>query len=670
MGKYWFFIIVVVLFTGKIFSQHEDGEPSFEWGKVPIEHLQMTTFAKDSNASAVVLFDYGEVTCDEKFELVFKRHTRIKILTREGYKFGTVNVRYYTNENTQRIKDVEGITLALDEQGKVKEYEFDDDEIFEEKLDEKWEQIKFTLPMLSVGCIIEYQYTIKSESPHFIPDWSFHTTEPVVWSEFRVKTPVVYQFASITQTYFSFHIKSDERLKETFFTGGGPKMFDMNYNRWVMKDLPAMREEPYITTMDDYGSRVLFQLAAVFWPGEMPIKILQTWEEVSEELFSHAQFGKQLDGYSSLQDKAEELTVGITDTLKKIEAIYDFVRNAIVWNERNRPLVENDLDDVLELHKGNSAEINLLLTSLLREIGINANPVLLSTRSNGKIKTLYPLVSQFDYVICRIMSKGKEIFMDATDRERPYHLLPRRALNHSGLMIVEGKPVWLTIEPIGSAKTVTLARCNLKSDGTLFGNFQMKFTDYDAFKMRKELVAKKESEFLSSLMKSETSGFAVDSFTIAKKESVMLPLYVDAYVSTSTYAQALNDFIYVNPMTITRTNENPFQLEHRTFPVDFPYPQSLSYTLSLILPDDYELKEYPKDVSISLFSTDGSYSRKSQLSENVFQVIVQYQLQTTVYRPEHYESLRNFFQRIVSFESEQLVLQRKSESKKIPSEQK
>ena len=49
---------------------------------------------------------------------------------------------------------------------------------------------------------------------------------------------------------------------------------------------------------------------------------------------------------------------------------------------------------------GNVAEINLMLTAMLRYAGINANPVLVSTRSNGI--ALFPNRTAFNYVIAAV----------------------------------------------------------------------------------------------------------------------------------------------------------------------------------------------------------------------------------------------------------------------------
>jgi hypothetical protein len=61
---------------------------------------------------------------------------------------------------------------------------------------------------------------------------------------------------------------------------------------------------------------------------------------------------------------------------------------------------------------GNVAEINLMLTAMLR-YGLNANPVLVSTRSNGI--AMFPNRTAFNYVIAAVENGGNYTLLDASD---------------------------------------------------------------------------------------------------------------------------------------------------------------------------------------------------------------------------------------------------------------
>lgn len=558
----------------------------------------------------------------------------------------------------QDIDDIEGQTLTLGADGSVQHQELRGDDIFTEEAGEVWKTSKFTLPALSPGCVIEYRYTIRSTNPQYLSDWSFQNDEPTLWSEYEIKTPNVFSYAYVSQGYHKYSLQTSEQVKEPFQGPAGTQIVDVSHSHWVMENLPALREEPFITTLDDYRDRVSFQLSGVNWPGEMPRQFLQSWAKVAEELWDHPGFGSQLSGSGSIRKAAESVLAGVTDPMKRMEALYDYVRTTIQWNERRDVVCRTSLDEVLEKKTGNSGDINLLLTAMLREAGIPAAPVLLSTRGNGKVVDIYPLLSQFNTVICQATVGGKSVLLDATERTRPWNLLPYADLNHRGYLVNDGKFSWVEVEPTATRNSLAFADISVDSTGAVAGKVQMKFSDYAAVGQRSDLASGKREEFVKGLMKSASLGVAVDSFSITNADSVMLPLVVEAIISSPNYAQALNDFIYVNPMTVSRSMENPFKRPDRLFPVDYAYQRSFNYRLNLKLPPGYVLKEYPKDMTMQLPMNGGVYQRSSQLAENVYMLSVKFNLTQISFPAKLYYSLREFYERIVALESEQLVLER------------
>jgi hypothetical protein len=653
----WAHCLATVFASAALFAAGD--EPAMRWGEVPMDQLTMVTFPADTNAKAVILFDIGRAHFDEHYDLFFTRHTRIKILKKGGFEWGTKKIRYYSSRGTQRIKEIEGHTIRLNEGGQVVKQKLDDESIFEENMGENWKEKRFTLPGLTEGCVVEWRYTVVSNNPLYMPNWDFQMSEPVLWSEFTYKAPNVFTYVTVTQGHIPLLVNTADWIKEPFMTSGAIRMTDVLNGRFVVKDAPALREEPFITTLDDYRSRAFFQLSFIQWPGEIPRKFLHTWDKLVEELLENQFIGKQLTGFGDVRRQAEEVTKGIEDPLKKMEAIHAFVRKTIVWNERRSMFVNSEIDEVLEKKTGNSAEVNLLLTAMLKDAGLQADPLILSTRGHGKIQTVYPIYDQFDYVICRVRLGGKEYFLDATDTHCPMALLPRRALNYVSLAIAKGPAKWVEIKPSGKVKQSVLIHALLPSEGALQGTTQMKFEEYGAVDERSALASKREEDYFKTLFKTETSGLSVDSAAVQNKDDVNQPLLVDAKISAPAYCQVLDDFVYMNPHIVERTTENPFKLEVRDFPVDFAVGADFAYTLLLTIPDGYALQTFPKDLSLGMASQAATYTRRSELKDNVFQMTIRFQRNQTRFEPPAYPSLRGFYGRIVAAENEQLVLQKK-----------
>ncbi|MBI5476954.1 MAG: DUF3857 and transglutaminase domain-containing protein [Ignavibacteriales bacterium] len=649
-------IVCVITISVNLLSQNQ--KPIVKWGEISIDDLKMTSYPSDTNANVVILFDRGDVSMNEEYDIIFNRHTRIKILNSAGFDWGTIKLNYYAKEDFESIKDVEGCTFTLDSDGKIIRTALKDKDIFEQHVDEYYDQIKFTMPSLSSGSVIEYRYKKIIANATFMPEWSFQRSEPTIWSEYEVKIPYYFQYVFASQTYYPFAASTSEQINEAFRFRGTTRLITMNHSYWAMRNVPALRSEPYVTTLEDYKSKIMFQLAMINWPGELPRKILESWDKVGEDLMTNQYFGVQLKGYRAIRKEVEKRTAGITDTLQIIEKIYDFVRQTISWDGDYRIFTNNDLDEVLEKKTGSAADINLLLTLMLCDAGLSADPVILSTRDNGKIQTSYPLVSQFNYVISRLTIGNEEIFLDATDRLRPMNLLPYKALNQVGFMIRKSTSSWVNIIPRGKASKAKIVTLNLQNDGSLNGNIQFKYSDYSGVNQRVELSQTKPEDFVKALVKSTTMGLNVDSFSISNRDSISAPLIITAYINSNTFAQVIDSFIYINPMTIDQIMDNPFKSAQRSFPVDFGYPISEVYVLNLTLNDNLNLKEYPKDFLFRLPMKAGSYSRNSQLSGNSYQMISKYNIDQTLFESKDYSIIKNFYNQIITHENEQLIIKK------------
>jgi hypothetical protein len=466
----------------------------------------------------------------------------------------------------------------------------------------------------------------------------------------------VYQYAVLSYGAEPYAIKDVHHETQPFISSMGHAMLDMQVLHYARSNVPALRTEPFITTLDDYRLKLIVQLAAITWPGQPTQPIFETWPKLVKEMLKHKHIGGVLSGTGTTRDLAHALADPLPQPLQKLTAIYDHIKGAIVWNGECDYGADRDLDDVLATKKGSCAEINLLLVSMLRTAGLDATPVLLSTRSHGKIQRLWPLYSNFDYVIAQVNAGGSSYLVDATDRQRPLSVLPTRALNHEGLLLMDGPESWVTIQPGLKSREATFVTASLAADGSLQGIMHKSFADYRAFGERSSIMGKKDDEYLKGLLRTETTGFGADSFFIAQRDSVDMPLSIDARISSVSAGQALDDFIYINPMLFERTMENPFKLATRSFPVDIPYGSQTTYKLEMKVPEGYVVKEVPKAFSTGLPSNGGSYTRSVEVTGNTIGMLIRLDLTETYIEPRQYQNIRQMFDQIVAREAEQIVL--------------
>src|SRR5262245_22153672 len=151
-----------------------------KFGEITMPDMTMTVYPKDSSASSVVLLNYGKAYIDRRgspddpqYYLVFERHTRIKVLTKDGLSAADVSIPLRKVGTTEeKVTNLKATTYNL-EGGKIVEQDLSKDGIFKEKFNRYFYLQKFTMPGVKEGSIIEYSYNVLSEFWTQFPNWQF-----------------------------------------------------------------------------------------------------------------------------------------------------------------------------------------------------------------------------------------------------------------------------------------------------------------------------------------------------------------------------------------------------------------------------------------------------------------------------------------------------------------
>ena len=373
---------------------------------------------------------------------------------------------------------------------------------------------------------------------------------------------------------------------------------------------------------------------------------------------SDGDFGGKRNKKGLIPADLKERIASLTEPKEKMIAVYQYLQETIEWDKTRGIFATSGLSEVLKKRSGGGPEITFMLISMLNEIGIHAAPLVLSTRSHGKIQQLYPLASQFNHVVAHARINGEVFLLDATDPLRPYNMLPYQALNSAGWLIEKHGARWVQIKP-GSKFTRRVAvNAHLDENGGLAGQIQAIENGYSAFYKRDYINENDKDEFFKEYYTNETFNLEPDSIEVKNIDVFKKPLTTTIHFKSDELAQAAGDMVYLNPIFLTRFEKNPFTLPERTFPVDYGYGRDVTYTLSLILPEGFIVAEQPRNVSMSLPNAAGDFKRIFQVEGNSVSVLCRYRIKKPVFAPEEYQALKAFYDQIVSAQNEQLVLKR------------
>ncbi|HTE29042.1 MAG TPA: transglutaminase domain-containing protein, partial [Chryseolinea sp.] len=508
-----FFAILVSFYS---FAQ----KPPIKFGEIPIEDLQMTKYPKDTSASAVILVDFGTSSLvynqSSGFSLVFDRMMRIKILSKEGLDWATFTVPlYHEGSGDEKFSSLKAATYNL-ENKEVVQSKLRNDAVFKEKVNANIDYMKFTMPNVKQGSVIEVTYKITSDFLFNFQDWEFQSTIPTRWSEYRAVIPEFYYYERYTQGYIpmtinetkqmpaSITLSSTERSTSGWTTASQTSYDKIDYTenkyRWAVENVPAFKPEPFITTSKDYISKINFELAYKKFPGQAMQPIMGTWDDINKQYSDSPNFGKEVTGNGFLRKVSEEITAGLSTPEQKISAINNYVKRNIAWNGNSFKFTDTPLKKVLEDKKGSSAEINLLMASLLDKAGFSVSPVLISTRDHGFIRETVAVSSQFNYVLCLVTVEDKSILLDGTDQYLGTGVLPERCMNGNGFVVSETGYKWFPLRAMTKSRQLYSADLVLNDEGQLKGKLQLDRSGYFAYGGRQKYLVKGESEYVKDLI--------------------------------------------------------------------------------------------------------------------------------------------------------------------------
>jgi len=666
-------LLIPLCVTLSAVAQEKIGKIPVKFGKVTPEDFKVNTATLDSAADAVVIADFGTSSFEGNnkgwFSLMYKHSKRIKIIRKQGFDAATVTIPLYVSGNTaEKIESLRASTYNL-EDGKVVETRLDDKSIFTDKVSKHWQHKKFTLPALKEGSIIEYTYTQSSPYLFNLQPWTFQGIYPCLWSEYQVDMPNFFQYVTIGHGFLPMNSSVIDTRHVNFNMvepGGADKdeRFtyddDVNTRRWVMQNVPAMKEEAFTTTLYNYLSRVEFQLRGYSFRNQPPKDIMGNWQTTSEELMKNEEFGADLDKNNSwLDDSLKVITKGATNPREKAGKIYNWVRDNLTCTSHHDLYVSNPIRTTYKNRNGNEADINLLLLAMLRHEKIEADPIILSTRNNGFANEIYPLLTQFNYVVDLVKIDDGFFYLDASEPWLAFGKLPGRCYNGAGRMVNKEHPMFVTLDPDSLTESkMTLAMINKAEKGSGLVAHITSTPGFDeACNLRESVRSDGQQALMKKIQAAYSGEMSPSNLEIDSLKQPEQPLQIGYDVAITP--DAGSDLFYFNPMMAEAYKENPFKAADRKYPVEMPYSMDEVYTLTMDIPEGYDVDELPKSVKVTYNDNEGYFEYLIVKSGENIQMRSRIKLKKANFKPEDYGSLRDFFAYIVKKQSEQIVFKKK-----------
>ena len=591
-------IIILALYLVSTLSFTYAQNYNHEFGKYSNEEFQLKTYDKDPSAEAVIIYDIGEsyfTRTDAGFQVYFKHKMKIKILTKAGIKNGQISIPYYIDGNqSESIEELGGHTYNY-ENGQVRTSTLDLKNTYNEKSNEHWFEKKFAMPDVKEGSVIEVYYKIRSPFLFNLRNWIFQHDIPIIYSEYTTSMIPFYEYTYIFQGASKFDNFKSSETQSSSSPFAGIEYKDMEYN-FLMIDLPAFKDESFITSASDYLIKLDFQLAAIHFPTGGNSKIMTTWPELCNEMMDLNTFGKYMNNCKKkTADLLDTMQFPDKSSIEKAKKIERFVKTNFNWNGKSDKSATKSVKEFLTSKTGNCADINLFLAGMLNSAGIEAFPVIISTRDHGKIKLDYPFEHFFNYVIVMAKIDSSTVLMDATEPISNFKEIPARCINDKGLVIQRNKVEWVNLK----SKSVSRSTYNFLIELTQ-GTDSLKqaccltSTGYKAIDYRKKFITSYK-DLKADLLGNDA--LQSDSLSPVNLNQTEHPFKIK--FNKTIPVEAIEDKIIVFPFCNFPLSENPLKQPTRKYPIDLIYKKSYSFQASIKIPAGYQLITKPTDLRIN-----------------------------------------------------------------------
>lgn len=640
--------------------------PNLKWGKPTDVELNMTEYDADKGAKAVVLCHLTTVNyhMDQyNYTVDYQVKKRIKILADDGKDFANITIPFISNGKEDCIETIEDFKATAFNvvNGKVVKTKIGREAIHEERVNEDFMRAKVAIPQAKAGTIIEYEFTRHSNVFFHIFDWEAQEDIPVVFAQYRLEIPAYFVFNVETSGIYKLegsHSVGSLTFQPTSDNMSRPVTCKTNVYLCTGRNLPALKKDNYVWSERDYQTKVTAELKSYATGSGNYREMKKTWEQVDDLLAKHSDFGARLNDHSKYRDELTAAGIpAMTDLKEKVAATITLLRQKLAWNGEY-DVMAHSASEVMKKGNGTSGDLNMILLNMLGDAGVQAYPMVMSTRRHGRLPQTYPSLDKLNTFVVAVPNGASWLYVDATTPDGYVNVLDPNLYVEQARLIQKGKPSqWVNLQKVGEARTQVVVDGAISSTGVLSGEQTTIYTGNAALSERK---AFREAGDSATFVAKKAEGYGVEISSCEITGHKGFAPAVNEVIKFSKQGEVASDHIYINPFTAYPIRTNPFLEAERLLPIEFPCRQSVNVTMRLKLPSGWALEELPKSTRIT--SDDKSMNGQityNLASEDQLSVQVQFRLGNVTYAANKYKTLREMFDQLASRSKDMLVLKKK-----------
>jgi hypothetical protein len=633
-----------------------------DWPVIAPADLSLTKPRIDPNADAeVLLWDVRVTDSDDLDELatIQQHHLRIKIFTDRGREVHSkVDLAYSRNA---RVRDIEGRTVSPT--GVVTELRGQD--VFDRTVIEAngfaLKAKSFVLPAAAPGSIIEYRWReIRDDSLADGVELPFYREIPVHVVRYHIKPLAGVRDLGYQMRTQQFNLAAQLTMKRE----------DGGYAGIELTNVAGVRREPYMPPSLSLGPWLLLyyaDLATADRPAD------RFWLEYGKDL--HGAYKQQIRITSAIRTTAAEATKSVTSIDQKVDALVAFVRAKVKRADgadggSGRRKENKNSADTLARGVGDGIDQTMLFAALASAAGLDARLALLPDRSDFLSQPGMKQPYFLRHLAVAVRNGQAWRLVDPANQYATGGHLEWRYEGLYALLLDEKTPEFVGVpagDPGLSARKRTAA-LKLLEDGTLEGDVTLEYTGQVASSRRDraadETAAERERAFAEDFVK-RLPGAQLSEFTVTHLDNPEMPYTIRFKLRAPGYGQRTGSRLFVQPAVIQRGAEAMFTASTRQYHVYFPYAWSEEDTITIEVPEGYEVETDAGPQPMALNGgAAASYLPRIAISPDARRITYSRAFAfgykgNLLFQPADYDAIKSFFGAVDRSDGHTLALRRR-----------
>jgi hypothetical protein len=632
----------LALCAGSLSARAED------WLPISPDELKMTSEPKALGAPAIFLYRQVDRYDNGPSEAVY---ARIKILTEEGRKYADVEIPF--DKAREGVHGIQARTIHAD--GSIAKF---DGTVYEKPIVQargvKWLAKTFTMPDVQVGSIIEYRYRHDFQSG-FVFDSHWILSQDLFTKEAKFSL----------DPYRGFQLRYSWPVGLPTETDG-PKL-EHGKIHLESRNVPAFVTEEYMPPENEMKFRVDFIYFSDFDP--TPEKDPDTyWKKYGKKMY------RAVDDFV---DKRRAMTEAVAQIVEpgdspevKLHKIYERtlrIRNLSFERpktqqeaERENPKAVRNVEDLWKQGYGDGNQITWLFLALVRAAGIQADPVIVSTRDVRFFDYRIENPAELNSNVVLVTLDGKEMFLDPGTPFAPFGLLPWSETAVRGRRLDKDGGTWVEtpLTPAAESRVERKGTLKLATSGTLEGRMTVTFTGQEAMWRRDEERNEDDTarkQFLEDEIKADIpSGIVVELANQPDWRSASPTLVAEYDLKIPGWASIAGQRALMPVGLFGGQEKRSFQHQTRTHPIYFIFRRQSADDVTIELPANWQVHSSPQPVREIGKVLD--YASSSEFKNGSLHLNRELTVATLMVQAQYYSALQNFFQTVRTGDEAQIIL--------------